>query len=207
VSLLNFFQCTDFLHPSDLGVYASRLPNKVFHPQCFACSTCKQLLVDLIYFCGAEGKLYCGRHHAESLKPRCSACDEVRIRTSFSNYPRSNYRTRLSLQVYFDFIQISRVFRILSQGLDFSLSFFTLLQIIFSDECTEAESSAWHMHHFACVECSSELGGMRYIMKNSKPYCLNCFDSVFAEYCDSCGECIGVDQGDSRLSSLCGEYE
>jgi len=32
--------------------------------------------VDLIYFY-REGKLYCGRHHAETLKPRCSACDEV----------------------------------------------------------------------------------------------------------------------------------
>ena len=32
--------------------------------------------MDLIYFY-KDRKLYCGRHHAETLKPRCSACDEV----------------------------------------------------------------------------------------------------------------------------------
>ena len=32
-------------------------------------------------------------------------------------------------------------------------------------------------------------------MKNSRPYCLVCFDNIFAEYCDTCGESIGVDQG------------
>ena len=39
-------------------------------------SVLQELLVDLIYFY-KDRKLYCGRHHAETLKPRCSACDEV----------------------------------------------------------------------------------------------------------------------------------
>ena len=45
-------------------------------------SSFQELLVDLIYFY-KDRKLYCGRHHAETLKPRCSACDEVR----YSDYP------------------------------------------------------------------------------------------------------------------------
>lgn len=32
-------------------------------------------------------------------------------------------------------------------------------------------------------------------MRDGKPYCLCCFDAMFAEYCDYCGEPIGVDQG------------
>lgn len=64
-----------------------------------------------------------------------------------------------------------------------------------ADECTEAEGRAWHMKHFACSECERQLGGQRYIMRDGRPYCLNCFDAMFAEYCDSCGEPIGVDQG------------
>ena len=61
----------------DIAVYASRFgPNVCWHPSCFMCCICKELLVDLIYF-HREGRLYCGRHHAETLKPRCSACDEV----------------------------------------------------------------------------------------------------------------------------------
>ena len=77
--------------------------------------------------------------------------------------------------------------------------YFIILQIILSDECTEAEGRAWHMKHFACFECDRQLGGQRYIMREGRPYCLNCFDCMFAEYCDACGETIGVDQGNDNF--------
>ncbi|XP_055621522.1 protein prickle-like isoform X2 [Toxorhynchites rutilus septentrionalis] len=135
--------CGECVSSGDMGVYASRFdPGTCWHPACFVCSVCKELLVDLIYF-HREAKLYCGRHHAETLKPRCSACDEI----------------------------------------------------ILADECTEAEGRAWHIKHFACFECDKQLGGQRYIMRDGKPYCLHCFDAMFAEYCDFCSEPIGVDQG------------
>ncbi|CAB1346290.1 unnamed protein product, partial [Coregonus sp. 'balchen'] len=67
------------------------------------------------------------------------------------------------------------------------------LLIIFSDECTEAEGRHWHMKHFACSECETVLGGQRYIMKDGRPYCCGCFESLYAEYCEACGENIGVD--------------
>ncbi|ENN78486.1 hypothetical protein YQE_05050, partial [Dendroctonus ponderosae] len=137
--------CSESLSSGDIGVLASRAgPNMVWHPACFTCCVCRELLVDLIYFF-KEGRLYCGRHHAETVKPRCSACDEI----------------------------------------------------ILADECTEAEGRAWHMKHFACSECERQLGGQRYIMRDGRPYCLHCFDAMFAEYCDSCGEPIGVDQANT----------
>ena len=74
-------------------------------------------------------------------------------------------------------------------------SLLSTFQIIYSDECTEAEGRAWHMKHFACFECDLQLGGQRYIMRDGRPYCLTCFDCMFAEYCDACGEAISVDQG------------
>ena len=77
-----------------------------------------------------------------------------------------------------------------------------MFQIILSDECTEAEGRAWHMKHFACFECDRQLGGQRYIMREGRPYCLTCFDCMFAEYCDACGETIGVDQGKGINSSV-----
>lgn len=74
---LLYSQCSEPLGLSDMCVTASRAgPSDQWHPACFTCCVCNELLVDLIYFY-REGKLYCGRHHAETLKPRCSACDEV----------------------------------------------------------------------------------------------------------------------------------
>lgn len=47
------------------------------------------------------------------------------------------------------------------------------------------------MKHFACFECETILGGQRYIMKDGRPYCCGCFESLYAEYCEACGEHIG----------------
>jgi len=47
------------------------------------------------------------------------------------------------------------------------------------------------MKHFCCFECEVTLGGQRYIMKDGRPHCCNCFESLYAEYCDACGEHIG----------------
>ncbi|XP_055882314.1 prickle planar cell polarity protein 3-like isoform X3 [Biomphalaria glabrata] len=141
--MFSCYQCRQDVCPGEMAVFASRMEGDVcWHPSCFVCFTCRELLVDLIYFYH-EGQLYCGRHHAELLKPRCAACDEI----------------------------------------------------IFADECTEAEGSSWHMKHFCCLECDRQLGGQRYIMRDGRPYCCSCFENLFSEYCDTCGEHIGVDQG------------
>ncbi|XP_029423891.1 prickle planar cell polarity protein 3 isoform X4 [Nannospalax galili] len=94
-------------------------------------------------------EVYCGRHHAECLRPRCQACDEI----------------------------------------------------IFSPECTEAEGRHWHMGHFCCFECETSLGGQRYVMRQSRPHCCSCYEARHAEYCDGCGEHIGLDQGQMAYES------
>jgi prickle len=71
--------CTECESPvkcKSIAIQTARIPNGIWHPSCFTCSICKELLVDLIYF-HRDGKLFCGRHHAEIFKPRCAACDEV----------------------------------------------------------------------------------------------------------------------------------
>lgn len=142
--------CGESINGGEMAVFASRAsPGLCWHPSCFACSTCNELLVDLIYFYH-DGKIHCGRHHAELLKPRCSACDEI----------------------------------------------------IFADECTEAEGRHWHMKHFSCFECDIILGGQRYIMKDGRPYCCGCFESLYAEYCEACGEHIGVDHAQMTYDGL-----
>ena len=66
-------------------MFASRAgEDKCWHPGCFACVVCNNILVDLIYFY-KDGGIYCGRHYAELFKPRCAACDEVRNGASISN--------------------------------------------------------------------------------------------------------------------------
>lgn len=69
--------CKLSMKEGDPAIYAERAGyDKLWHPACFVCSTCEELLVDMIYF-WKNGKLYCGRHYCDSEKPRCAGCDEV----------------------------------------------------------------------------------------------------------------------------------
>ncbi|XP_072134994.1 prickle-like protein 1 [Mobula birostris] len=141
-------KCGVKMNGGDVAVFAQRAGNRTcWHPHCFSCITCQELLVDLIYFY-QDGKIYCGRHHADLFKPRCASCD----------------------------------------------------QLIFSEECTEAEGRYWHMDHFSCTECEAVLGGQKYIMKEGQPYCCSCFEMLYAEYCETCREIISIDYGQITYS-------
>ncbi|ELW66053.1 Prickle-like protein 4 [Tupaia chinensis] len=70
-------KCKERLKPGDYGVLAARAGEwRCWHRPCFACQACGQTLINLIYFYH-DGRLYCGRHHAELLRPRCPACDQL----------------------------------------------------------------------------------------------------------------------------------
>lgn len=52
---------------------------------------------------------------------------------------------------------------------------FSHVQLIFSEDCTEAEGHSWHVHHFCCTECDAPLGGHSYGRSASgQPICRSC---------------------------------
>ncbi|XP_054424728.1 prickle-like protein 4 [Pteronotus mesoamericanus] len=70
-------KCRERLRPGECGVFAALAgERRCWHRTCFACQTCGQALINFIYFYH-DGHLYCGRHHAELLRPRCPACDQL----------------------------------------------------------------------------------------------------------------------------------
>ncbi|KAK0428365.1 hypothetical protein QR680_010760 [Steinernema hermaphroditum] len=137
-------KCKGLMERSEMAVIAPKLgENTGWHPACFTCNTCEQLLIDLTY-CVRDGHIYCERHYAELHKPRCSACDEL----------------------------------------------------IFAGEYTKAMNKDWHSDHFCCWQCDSTLTGQRYILRDDHPYCIKCYEDVFANPCDECGKPIGIDSKD-----------
>lgn len=44
-------ECNKVVENGSIGIFAARAgPQACWHPACFACATCRELLVDLIYF-------------------------------------------------------------------------------------------------------------------------------------------------------------
>ncbi|XP_043215188.1 prickle planar cell polarity protein 3-like isoform X2 [Amphibalanus amphitrite] len=136
-------KCQGVIRHGELAVIAPRFGDVTWHPACFVCHTCDQLLVDLTY-CVYDEEIYCERHYAQQLKPRCAACDEL----------------------------------------------------IFSGEYTKAMNKDWHSGHFSCWQCDESLTGQRYVLRDDHPYCIKCYENVFANTCDECNRLIGIDSKD-----------
>ncbi|KAF4532398.1 hypothetical protein B566_EDAN003850, partial [Ephemera danica] len=66
-------------------------------------------------------------------------------------------------------------------------------QLIFSGEYTKAMSKDWHSGHFCCWQCDESLTGQRYVLRDDHPYCIKCYESVFANTCEECNKTIGID--------------
>ena len=87
--------------PGEVAVFAERAgEDTCWHPDCFACCECGEILEDLLYYyrstdtafvvgfklcVSSQGKLYCGRHFAAKMNiPRCAACDELIFSVEFT---------------------------------------------------------------------------------------------------------------------------
>lgn len=80
--------------------------------------------------------------------------------------------------------------------MDYSYYFlgtFLVLQLIFSGEYTKAMNKDWHSGHFCCWQCDEGLTGQRYVIRDEHPYCIKCYENVFANNCEECHKTIGID--------------
>ena len=48
---------------------------------------------------------------------------------------------------------------------------------------------------FICpnIVTTDSLAGHRYVLREDHPYCIKCYENVFANTCDECGKIIGID--------------
>lgn len=54
-------------------------------------------------------------------------------------------------------------------------------------------SKDWHSGHFCCWQCDESLTGQRYVLREDHPYCIKCYENVFANPCEECNKIIGID--------------
>merc|ERR1712029_158388 len=47
-----------------------------------------------------------------------------------------------------------------------------------------------------CHQCDDSLAGHRYVLREDHPFCIKCYENVFANNCDECGKVIGIDSKD-----------
>ncbi|XP_057332487.1 testin [Microplitis mediator] len=182
-------KCQEGIVINDVVVTAEKAKNAVWHPGCFACSTCNELLVDLVYFYYKD-KLYCARDLANLLEiPRCFACDELIFVREYTVAEGHNYHVKhfccwdcdvpLAGQQYIS--ENDRPLCLVCYQKTYAKICDKCRQVIAADQQGVAVKNLnFHASDecFCCATCKKSLLNGRMAIREDKPFC--------------CKECITV---------------
>ncbi|XP_058462924.1 uncharacterized protein LOC131437534 [Malaya genurostris] len=187
--------CKLVISLGEVAVKAERAgKSAAWHPQCFKCHKCEELLADLVYFYHGN-KVYCARDLADILKiPRCSACDELIFTKEYTAAEGATFHIKhfccyhcdaaLAGQQYVPDEKSNMPLCLTCYDTYFAKSCHYCHEIIGPAEQGVVWGNIhWHGSCFLCSgkECGKSLIGGRFCVKNEKPFCSNqCLKSVLA---------------------------
>jgi len=190
-------KCNETMKVGDLAVVAPRFALRDFwHPACFTCTVCEELLVDLSY-CVHNDNLYCERHYAENLKPRCGACDELIFDGQYTKALGKDFHSEHFVCVSCN-LSLTGHRYVLTDEHPCCIPCY---EQNFTHNCRVCERRIgldskdmsykdlhWHEECFKCRKCKDSLVEKPFAAKNALIFCANCYDEEFATRCDACGD-------------------
>lgn len=165
-------------------VKAERLgKDAMWHPKCFKCKKCSQLLVDLIYF-HYNNEIYCARDLAELMEiPRCAACDELIMVPEYTLADGKNYHIKHFCCFHCD-LQLAGQQYVSDETPSNNPVCLKCFDHHYANVCstcnkiiapTEQGVSLkdvhFHMSCFYCGFCRKELIGGRFCLRDRIPFC------------------------------------
>ncbi|XP_062856151.1 testin [Trichomycterus rosablanca] len=186
------YQCQRAMKTGDPAVYAERAGyDKLWHPACFVCCTCNELLVDMIYF-WKKGKLYCGRHYGDSEKPRCGGCDELIFSNEYTQAEGQNWHLKHFCCFDCDCVLAGETY-VMENDKPVCKPCYMKIHAVLCSACRkpiepEAQRLSYGEHHwhaepecFRCGGCTKCLVGQRFMVLQGKPICsVECKKKVMA---------------------------
>ncbi|XP_053689383.1 uncharacterized protein LOC128738356 [Sabethes cyaneus] len=177
--------CKQNIILGEVAVKAERAGGSAaWHPQCFKCHKCDELLADLVYFYHG-GHVYCARDLADILKiPRCSACDELIFTKEYTAAEGATFHIKhfccyqcdapLAGQQYVPDEKSNMPLCLNCYDTYFAKSCHNCRGIIGPAEQGVAWGNIhWHGGCFLCSgkDCGKSLIGGRFCVKNEMPFC------------------------------------
>ncbi|CAD7012318.1 unnamed protein product [Ceratitis capitata] len=183
--VVNCRDCAKPIPLGDVAVKAERAGKEIaWHPECFKCYTCRELLADLVYFFHG-GQVYCGRDLAINLKiPRCKACDELIFTKEYTAAEGATFHikhfccyhcdTPLAGQQYIPDEKTNMPICLKCYNEFFAATCQRCnRQIEPTDQGVAWGDVHWHSGCFVCagVDCDKSLIGGRFCVKQKMPFC------------------------------------
>jgi hypothetical protein len=190
--------CDGEIEPGDLAVAAPKVGGDglLWHAACFVCSKCQELLVDLCY-CTKDGSIYCERHYAELVRPRCAACDELIFSAEYTKAMDQDWHTSHFACFQCDLTLTGHRY-VLRDEHAYCINCYETLFAHTCEECktvigTDSKDLSykelhWHEKCFQCSDCQTSLVDRPFATQDNRLYCADCHDNNFAPRCDQCGQ-------------------
>lgn len=191
--------CSDTINPGQMAVFAERVgADGCWHPQCFSCCVDDAQLADLVYFLH-ENNLYCGRHWAEKIKPRCYACEELIYTGEYTKAMEQTWHVdhfccfeceeKLTGKKYI--IINNHPYCQLCYNESIANTCFKCEEPI-SPECKDmfVKNRHYHKECLTCSQCKKPLESQTFSFVNDIPVCHKCrgVDPEKSQYCHKCNE-------------------
>ncbi|XP_050394162.1 prickle planar cell polarity protein 3-B isoform X3 [Patella vulgata] len=196
-SITTCANCKGEIDEGELAAFAPKMGTETcWHPACFVCDVCEELLVDLVY-CVHNQQIYCERHYAEMIRPRCPGCDELIFSGEYTTAMDQNYH-KDHLACHNCEKKLIACRYILKDDHPHCIPCYQQLFASNCEECTKPigpdfkdlsyKERHWHEFCFKCSECQKSLVDQPFAPKNEKIYCSDCHDNIFAARCDGCND-------------------
>lgn len=182
---MNCRSCMQAIYVGTVAVKAHRAgAEAAWHPKCFTCHRCGDLLADLVYFFH-QGNIYCGRDLAEILKiPRCKACDELIFTAEYTAAEAATFHIKHFCCYHCDTPLAGKQYTPDDETnmplcLDCYDKYFAdrcqncQRTINPAEEAVSWQKSHWHKPCFNCAgaNCGKSLIGGRFCIKFELPFC------------------------------------
>lgn len=175
--------CTEPIRGGEVAIFAERAgSDKCWHPHCFSCSICHEILAELVYFF-VDDSIFCGRHYAEKVDiPRCKACDELIFAAEYTSADGANWHTNHFCCWLCDTPLAGHQYTPI-EGQPHCLNCY---QKKFGKDCYECSGAIradqtrvshgemhWHADAscFRCHHCRSSMVNRQFLLKNDRIYC------------------------------------
>ncbi|XP_074604751.1 four and a half LIM domains protein limpet isoform X2 [Brevipalpus obovatus] len=189
--------CERMFQIGEIVVVAEKFKqDNCWHPNCFRCCECNELLVDLVY-CVLDEKLYCQRHYAEKMMPRCASCEELIFSKDYTNALNKDWHSsHFSCEKCDDSLSGQKY--VLRDDKPYCIKCYELHYANKCEDCNEIiginskdlsyKDRHWHEACFKCNKCKDSLVDKPFGSKADRVYCGECYDAAFASRCDGCNK-------------------
>lgn len=177
--------CDGDIYAGMVAVKAARADKThAWHPKCFKCHTCGDLLADLVYFFHG-GNIYCGRDLAHILKiPRCKACDELIFTKEYTAAEGATFHIKHFCCYQCDIPLAGQQYIPDDQtNMPMCLNCYETFHAAKCQNCQQPIAATeegvnwnnvhWHKNCFICanVRCGKSLIGGRFCIRQEMPFC------------------------------------